>query len=202
MKNVLEEFLLSTPGCINFSDKPIYEVKPDKFSPIYVDIKATLSDVSTRQRVTDKLTQISVPHVDYICGVESGGSYYASSVADRLGEKLILFRTKSKLYGAKKHIVGEIPKKGEKILIIDDVLATGKTVGEACEYFKNLGAEVFVRNVFSYGFDFQVSDKLGVDVKSASYFDNLVEYAINESRIDETTLSILKNYLSTYVELI
>lgn len=202
MNSKLEELLLLTPGCISFSKEHEFEVKPDKFSPVYVDIKSTLSDISTRQRITDKLTQISIPNLDYVCGVESGGSYYASSVADRLGQKLILYRTKNKRYGSKKKIVGEIPAAGSRVMIIDDVLATGKTIGEACEYFKSLGAEVFVRNVFSYGFDFQVSDKLGVDIKSASYFDNLVESGIEKGLINEETLNILKDYLSTYVDLI
>jgi orotate phosphoribosyltransferase len=146
---------------------------------------------------------MSLPQdIDYICGIESGGSYYASSLADLMSCKLILFRSKAKIYGNKMQVVGEIPGPGKKILLVDDVLATGKTIAKVNEFFKALDVKVIVCCVFSYGYEKMISKKIGVKIISASNYEACKELDITKKIAGQEKLEIIDRYLENYPNLI
>lgn len=128
---LVEAALLRAPGVVNYSKEDPIEVKPGILSPIYVNLKNTLPDYNTRHLIVRKLTELVGDDPDYICGMESGGTYYASAVADLLLKPVVLFRKANKNYADHKRICGPTPKKNCLVAIIDDVFATGLTISEA-----------------------------------------------------------------------
>jgi len=100
--------LFETPGVVNYNSSDYIEVQPGVMTPLIINIKSTLAYFNVRVKITKELIkQVSLESV-CICGVESGGSYYASAVADMLKKPLVLFRKENKGYGIGQRFVGVI----------------------------------------------------------------------------------------------
>lgn len=200
-KEIIKD-LLQIEGCINFSSEYEFEVKPGKYSPVYVNMKLSLSNSSLRKRIVDEMSRQVSSDTTYVCGIESGGSYYASAIADKIGAEFLLYRTKSKSYGVKSPVVGKTPVKGSKLMLIDDVLATGTTMSSSARYFREFGVDVNIMSVFSYGFDQEISDKYKLEVDSLIKFNDLFEVAKKDQKVDYLQEEAILQYLKTYLDLI
>ena len=151
MKYDIENLLFRTKGVVNFNAKDYIEVQPGITSPLLINVKLTLNDVETRQKLAQELAKRVDPKSACVCGIESGGSYYASAVADILQKPLVLFRKKAKLYGAGDRFVGSLPPtKNGLVSIIDDVIAGGRisTANNDCLRIKGYRSELIV--IYSY----------------------------------------------------
>lgn len=125
-RNEIEQLLFKTNGLVNFNLEKYIEVQPGIFSPILVNIKITLGDLKVRNKLAEELAKRVSPESICICGIESGGSYYASAVANILKKPLVLFRKEEKKYGLMGRFVGSIPSvKNGLVTMVDDVLAGG-----------------------------------------------------------------------------
>ncbi|MBN3299424.1 APT phosphoribosyltransferase, partial [Amia calva] len=95
------------------------------------------------------------PHVELIVGMDARGFLFGPLLAQRLGVGFVLVRKKGKLPGptvsvaytleygqAEVEIQEDAVKAGQKVVVIDDLLATGGTLCAACELLKKLKAEV------------------------------------------------------------
>jgi len=126
MKYEITHLLFNTEGVVNLDTKKYIKVQPGIMSPIIINIKATLKNIKVRQKLAEELVKRVNPKSIGICGIESGGNYYAAAVADILRKPLIFFRKESKKYGIGNRFVGSLPEeKGGIVTIIDDVLAGG-----------------------------------------------------------------------------
>lgn len=122
----------------------------------FKDIAPLLADVDAFRYVVDCLAdRYSGQGIDHVAGIESRGFILAAPVAYRLGTGLMLIRKAGKLpfevisheydleYGTDRvEVHRDAAEAGERVLIIDDVLATGGTAAAAAELVKALGAEV------------------------------------------------------------
>lgn len=126
MKNGIERLLFRIKGVVNFDAKKYIEVQPGIMSPLFINIKSTLSSFEARHKIAREIAKKVNPISICVCGIESGGSYYASAVADILKKPLVLFRKKEKEYGTYGRFVGTIPKiKNGLVTMVDDILAGG-----------------------------------------------------------------------------
>jgi adenine phosphoribosyltransferase len=93
--------------------------------------------------------------VDYVAAVEARGFIFGSAVAAELGTGFIPIRKKGKLPGATESVTYDLEygqdtlevhkdafEKGSKVLMVDDLLATGGTMAAACELIQKLGGEI------------------------------------------------------------
>ena len=93
--------------------------------------------------------------IDYVTGIESRGFIFGAAVAYKLGAGFVPIRKPNKLpaetikeeyaleYGTDTiEIHADALKKGDRVLVIDDLLATGGTALAACNLVKRIGAEV------------------------------------------------------------
>lgn len=181
--------ILFFPGLFLFDDVLLFEVKKDIFSPFFIDFKVVLSEFKLRNFILHSLLNICKPPYDYVVGLESGGSYYASAISDILGTPLLYFRSNPKLYGLRKEIVGLNPKTNSRILIVDDVIATGKSVEKCLSFFKNTSSEITVVSIFSYGFDNEISNKYGVTIKSLIKYEEFIYTCLSNNFISNKTVS-------------
>ncbi|MBU4204634.1 hypothetical protein KKE19_02895 [Patescibacteria group bacterium] len=125
MKYEIARLLFKTKEVVILDTQNYIEVQPGIMSPMIVNIKATLRDLKVRRRLANELTKRVNPESICICGIESGGSYYAAVVADILKKPLVLFRKEDKSYGVGDRFVGFLPKTKGLITMIDDILAGG-----------------------------------------------------------------------------
>lgn len=131
---------------------------PDWPTPgvIFKDITPLLQDKDALKEALDGLTQLFLSEkIDIVVGIDARGFLLASTVAYKLGTGLALVRKKGKLpskaisqeytleYGSNTIEMHEDAiKPGQKVLVVDDVLATGGTMMATCELIEKLGGQV------------------------------------------------------------
>jgi adenine phosphoribosyltransferase len=138
--------------------KKIIRDVPDfpKEGIVFKDITTLLSDAKSFQRVIDLMAHRYMDkEIDLVLGVEARGFIMGSALAYKLGKGVILVRKPGKLpykthsvsyeleYGTDQlHIHQDAIKKGQKVLIADDLLATGGTVKAVIELIEKMGGEI------------------------------------------------------------
>lgn len=194
-KNKVIKIFFDTPGIVNVSDKDDFEPQPGVFASIYINLKTPLLYPQTRNKLAHIISQKVGNGVDYICGIESGGSYYASAVADIKNKKIILFRKEKKKYNIRNHFVGNLPQRGNRVLIIDDVISSGNTISKAVFKLQEIGCTVEVITLFSYCWDKQIAANLGIKITSLSNATELIEYGLAKKRLSKHNVKIIRVFI-------
>lgn len=123
---------------------------------LFLDITTATKDAQAMQYMTDFLYEkFKDEKIDYVTGIESRGFIFGAAVAYKLGAGFVPIRKPNKLpaetikeeysleYGTDTiEIHADALKKGDRVLVIDDLLATGGTALAACNLVKRVGAEV------------------------------------------------------------
>ena len=125
-------------------------------SPIYCDNRVTLSYPSVRVFIKEeisKIVEIQYGKPDVIAGVATGAIAIGVLVAQELGVPFIYVRPEPKSHGRKNQIEGHI-ESGQNVVVIEDLISTGKSSLNAVKALKEAGAVVKgMVAIFSYGFD-------------------------------------------------
>jgi adenine phosphoribosyltransferase len=152
---------------------------------VFKDITPLLKDAKAFNAATDELLQlVGDKPVDKVVGMESRGFFFAPLLATKLGAGFVPVRKAGKLpyktlsesysleYGEDKlEIHSDAIEKGERVLIHDDVLATGGTAEAVCKLVEKMGGEIVQCN-FLIELDFlNGREKLkGFQVKSLLHY--------------------------------
>jgi len=125
-------------------------------SPIYCDNRVTLSHPGIRTYIRQRLVEMiqeEFAGVGCVAGVATAGIPQGVLVAQELGLPFAYVRSKPKDHGTGSMIEGEI-KEGQRVLVIEDLISTGKSSLQAVEALREAGHEVVgLAAIFSYGFD-------------------------------------------------
>jgi len=123
-------------------------------SPIYCDNRVTISYPHIRKKITDGFVQIIESlqvKPDVIAGCATAGIPHAAWLADALQLPLIYVRSKPKKHGTGSQIEGKISK-GQKVIVIEDLISTGGSSLQTAKVLRNHGNEVLqVLARFTYG---------------------------------------------------
>lgn len=134
--------LLHNVGAIQFGD---FTLASGKKSPYYIDLRVIPSYPTEFKALTELFTQwISRHpqiHFNRIAGVPTAGISFATAVCNRLYMPLIYIRSKPKKYGRQKRVEGLL-KKGDQVLVIDDLITDGGSKIEAVATLREAGAKV------------------------------------------------------------
>jgi orotate phosphoribosyltransferase len=171
---LIEELLINSPGVFNYDKNNYFEVRPGRVSPLLINIKNILSNIKLRKIITKKLLKKIRSDTDCVCGIESGGTYFASIAAFQLNQPLILYRKKAKTYAEKGRFVGALPANMNNVAVVDDVIASGSTIEPVIDNLKSMGCNIHVYTVFSYGNDAQIIKNLLVELSSITNINNLL----------------------------
>jgi len=149
---------------------------------LYRDITTALKDPETLKTMIDYMCdQFQSEKIDYVVGLESRGFIFGMPVAYKLDAGFIPVRKPNKLpaktlkesytleYGTDTlEIHEDAIKKGDRVLVIDDLLATGGTCSAACNLVYKTGAEIVGCAFIIELDDLKGRDKLPKDVKVVS----------------------------------
>jgi orotate phosphoribosyltransferase len=117
-----------------------------KKSPYYVDLRQTISDPATMDLIADSLARIIDNEIgrdkfDKIMGVPTAGVPFATLVCQKLSMPMLYYRKERKEHGVRKKIEGKLDA-NDRILMIDDLITTGKSVVQAAEGAREQGGQV------------------------------------------------------------
>ncbi len=168
-------------------------------SPIYCDNRLTLRFPELRTSIADHLTDhisSEYPGTEVIAGTSTAGIPHASWIADRLSLPMAYVRSKPKQHGTTNQIEGGI-KKGEKAVIIEDLISTGESALSVAKALEFVGVEVqAVYSIFSYGFD-QALDKFSnkkLPLHFLTDYNTLIGIAVNKGNVEEKDLTLLNQW--------
>jgi len=168
-------------------------------SPIYCDNRITLSHPSVRTYIRQKLAQLIQEEygaVDVIAGVATAGIPQGVLVAQELGLPFIYVRSKAKEHGTGSLIEGEVVE-GQRVVVIEDLISTGKSSLQAVEALRNAGLSVAgLVAIFTYGFQ-QADDNFAAAkcrFSTLSNYKALIDYAAEHSIIAKTDIEFLNKW--------
>ncbi|MCB0472868.1 MAG: orotate phosphoribosyltransferase [Flavobacteriaceae bacterium] len=168
-------------------------------SPIYCDNRITLSFVPIRNFLRENMVRIieeKYGKPDVIAGVATGAIAIGTLVAQEMGLPFIYVRPEAKGHGRKNQIEGYF-EKGQSVVVIEDLISTGKSSLNAVNALEEAGANIKgMVAIFSYAFPFAEANfiKAKVELTTLSDYDHLLQQAIDTSYISENELETLENW--------
>ena len=171
------------------------------YSPIYCDNRLTLTAPVVRGHVEAGLAEIvrtKFPEAEVLMGTSTAGIAHAAITATILDLPMGYVRSGSKDHGRGNRIEGRL-EKGQKVVVIEDLISTGGSCIEVVEALREAGAEVLgVASIFTYGMQKGLDRMREANVTnySLSNLDALVEVAAEEGYIkpeDKARLIAFRN---------
>jgi orotate phosphoribosyltransferase len=193
---------------VHFMTEKPFIFTSGKASPVYIDCRKIISFPRVRSTLMDfgaaKLAQdIGFEQFDAVAGGETAGIPFAAFIAERLNLPMQYVRKKSKGFGRDARIEGDI-KKGQRILLVEDLTTDGGSKLSFAEAIRDAGAEVkhtFV--VFYYDIFKDSMKKLKDNDLSLHYLAtwwDVLNYAKKTDKFDKKTLFSVEDYLNNPID--
>ena len=168
-------------------------------SPIYCDNRITLSFISIRNFLRENLTKAieeKYGKPDAIAGVATGAIAIGVLVAQEMGLPFVYVRPEPKKHGRKNQIEGYL-EKGQNVVVVEDLISTGKSSLNAVNALKEVGANVKgMVAIFTYGFENAIQNfaDANVNLTCLSNYQILIKQAVDTNYITEKDLETLNNW--------
>ena len=186
-KRLIAKDLLKIKAVFFRPDEPFTWASGIK-SPVYCDNRLTLTAPEVRCDVENAIAEAVktyFPEAEVLMGTATAGIAHAAIVAHMMGLPMGYVRSGAKDHGRQNRIEGEL-KKGQKVVVIEDLISTGGSVIEVVDALRDAGAEVLgVVSIFTYGME-KASRRFaeaGVTAVSVTDFDTTVAEAAAEGYI-------------------
>jgi orotate phosphoribosyltransferase len=168
-------------------------------SPIYCDNRKTLSFPEVRSFIRDSfvsLIKYLYPQAEMIAGVATGAISHGALVADRLELPFIYVRSGAKEHGLGNQIEGYY-EKGQKIVVVEDLISTGGSSLNAVKALREAGCEVLgMVAIFTYEFK-KASDGFAEEkcaLNTLCNYSTLIETAVSTGYIVTSEAETLKKW--------
>ena len=157
-------------------------------SPVYCDNRLTLTSPKVRTDVENALAAViekEYPEAEVLMGTSTAGIAHAAITAHILGMPMGYVRAGAKDHGRKNQIEGKL-EKGEKVVVVEDLISTGGSVLEVVDVLREAGAEVLgVASIFTYGMKKGIERLRTAGVRNVSLcdFDTVAKIAAEENYV-------------------
>lgn len=157
-------------------------------SPVYCDNRLTLTSVEVRGDVENGLATLikeNYPDVEVLMGTSTAGIAHAAITGHLLSLPMGYVRSGAKDHGRQNQIEGKL-EKGQKVVVVEDLISTGGSVIEVVNVLRDAGAEVLgIVSIFTYGMKKGLERLKEANVKNVSLtdFDCIAEVAAQEGYI-------------------
>lgn len=168
-------------------------------SPIYCDNRKTLSFPAIRDHIKLGFVQILkelYPQAEVVAGVATGAIAQGVLVAQELNLPFVYIRSGEKKHGMRNLIEGELAA-GAKVVVIEDLVSTGRSSLQAVDALREAGAEVLgMLAIFTYGMKAAQAnfDASGCILHTLSNYPDLLEKALSMGYIGQEELSTLQQW--------
>ncbi len=189
MKREIARGLLSIGAVFLQPDDPFTWASGIK-SPIYCDNRLTLTAPEVRTKVEEGLAHIireHYPECEALMGTSTAGIAHAAITGHIMGLPMGYVRHSAKDHGRTNQIEGKL-EKGQKVVVIEDLISTGGSVLETVKALRDAGAQVLgIASIFTYGMKQGILRMAEAKVKNVSLcdLDTLAEVAAAEHYIEQ-----------------
>jgi len=168
-------------------------------SPIYCDNRKVLSFPYVRDFIKSEMCNVifeKFEGADMLAGVATAGIPWGAMAADQLKLPYIYVRPKPKEHGLGNQIEG-VYAQSNKILVIEDLISTGKSSLQVVEVLRTAGLEVVgMVSIFNYGFSIaeEAFKTAGLPYYSLTNYTSLIELAVDKGSLDTITQETLMQW--------
>lgn len=165
-------------------------------SPVYCDNRLTLTAPEVRNDVENGLAQLikeNYPDCEVLMGTSTAGIAHAAIVGHIMGMPMGYVRSGAKDHGRQNQIEGRL-EKGQKVVVVEDLISTGGSVLEVVNVLRDAGADVLgIVSIFTYGMKKGIERLNEANVKNISLtnFDEIAVVAANEGYIKQEDIKKL-----------
>jgi orotate phosphoribosyltransferase len=165
-------------------------------SPIYCDNRRVLSFPHVREFIKSEMCNVifeQFPDAGLLAGVATAGIAWGAMAADQLKLPYVYVRPKPKEHGLGNQIEG-FYEAGQKVVVVEDLISTGKSSLEVVEVLRKAGVEVIgMVSIFTYGFDVakKAFEKAGVTYQSLTNYTTLIQLAIDKQIVEASEQEVL-----------
>ena len=195
IQNLIAKDLLSIRAVFFRPEEPFTWASGIK-SPVYCDNRLTLTAPAVRNDVENALAETirrEYPDVEVLMGTSTAGIAHAAIVGHIMGLPMGYVRSGSKDHGRQNQIEGRL-EKGQKVVVVEDLISTGGSVIEVVNVLREAGADVLgVVSIFTYGMQKGLDRLAAANVKNVSLtnFDVIAQVAAEEKYIKEEDIARL-----------
>ncbi|MBD7936783.1 MULTISPECIES: orotate phosphoribosyltransferase [Cytobacillus] len=198
MKKQIAESLL-TIKAVALNPKDPFTWSSGLKSPIYCDNRLTLAYPAVRSEIAKGLKALIEDHygdAEVIAGTATAGIPHAAWVSERMNLPMCYVRSTAKAHGKGKQIEGKA-EKGQKVVIVEDLISTGGSAINAVEALRDAGCEVLgIVAIFTY--QLQKGEELlqaaKVSAHTLSDFNALKEVAKEQGTIEASDFDVLDEW--------
>jgi len=187
IQTLIAKDLLSIKAVFFRPDEPFTWASGIK-SPVYCDNRLTLTSPAVRTDVENALAETikrEYPDVEVLMGTSTAGIAHAAITAHIMDLPMGYVRSGAKDHGRGNQIEGKL-EKGQKVVVVEDLISTGGSVIEVVNVLREAGAEVLgIVSIFTYGMKKGIERLAEANVKNVSLtnFDAIAEIAAEEKYI-------------------
>ncbi len=187
IKEMIAKDLLSIGAVFFRPDEPFTWASGIK-SPVYCDNRLTLTAPAVRTHVEESLAKVirkEYPDAEVLMGTSTAGIAHAAITAHLLGLPMGYVRSGAKDHGRQNQIEGKL-EKGQKVVVVEDLISTGGSVIEVVNVLREAGAEVLgIVSIFTYSMKKGLERLSAARIKNISLtdFDTIAEIAAKENYI-------------------
>lgn len=187
VKQLIARDLLSIKAVFFRPDEPFTWASGIK-SPVYCDNRLTLTAPEVRCHVEESLAKTikeHYPEAQILMGTSTAGIAHAAITAHLMGLPMGYVRSGAKDHGRQNQIEGRL-EKGQKTVVVEDLISTGGSVIEVVNVLRDAGADVLgIVSIFTYGMKKGIDRLAEADVKNVSLtdFDAVAQAAAEEGYI-------------------
>jgi orotate phosphoribosyltransferase len=165
-------------------------------SPIYCDNRKVLSYPHVREFIKSEMSNVvfqQFTNAEVVAGVATAGIPHGALIADQIKLPFIYVRSAPKGHGLGNQIEGVL-EKGQKVIVIEDLISTGKSSMQVVDVLRGQGADVIgMVAIFTYGFAeaTQLFADNNVPLVTLSNYEALLQLAKEKQMFSETELQTL-----------
>ncbi len=195
MEKLIAKDLLSIKAVFFRPEEPFTWASGIK-SPVYCDNRLTLTAPKVRDDIENglaKLIKENYPECEVLMGTSTAGIAHAAITGHIMGLPMGYVRSGAKDHGRQNQIEGRL-EKGQKVVVVEDLISTGGSVIEVVNVLREAGADVLgIVSIFTYGMKKGLERLADANVKNISLtnFDVIAEVAAEEGYIKEEDIARL-----------
>ncbi|MBR5543515.1 MAG: orotate phosphoribosyltransferase [Oscillospiraceae bacterium] len=195
MEKLIARDLLSIKAVFFRPEKPFTWASGIK-SPVYCDNRLTLTAPKVRNDVENGLVSLireHYPEAEVLMGTSTAGIAHAAICGHIMGLPMGYVRSGNKDHGRGNRIEGAL-EKGQKVVVVEDLISTGGSCIEVVDALREAGAEVLgIVSIFTYGMQKGLDRLAAANVKNVSLtnFDVIAAVAAEENYIKAEDVSRL-----------
>ena len=198
IQKLIAKDLLSIKAVFFRPDQPFTWASGIK-SPVYCDNRLTLTAPQVRLDVENSLAKViakEYPDVEVLMGTSTAGIAHAAITAHIMGLPMGYVRSGAKDHGRQNQIEGRL-EKGQKVVVVEDLISTGGSCIEVVNVLREAGAEVLgIVSIFTYGMKKGLERLKDANVKNVSLtnFDVIAQIAADENYIKQEDVARLLKF--------